>query len=110
MLVSATCLALLGLVSACSGDKPAPPSAAPATNEPAKNAAPAKPSQSPEDAALESKVKTNLEKAGVSGVTVAVANGEVTLGGDCPAAKWQDAMKAANDAAPKKVINNMVKK
>lgn len=68
------------------------------------NAAP--PAVSP-DAQLKSTVMANLTKYGVTGVTVDVANGEVTLKGDIQRAKLQDAMKAANEAHPKKVLNQM---
>ena len=68
------------------------------------NAAP--PPVSP-DATLKNTVMANLTKYGVSGVTADVANGEVTLKGDIPRAKLQDAMKAANEAHAKKVINQM---
>ena len=46
-------------------------------------------------------------KYGVTGITVEVANGEVTLKGDIMRAKLQDAIKAANEAKPKKVNNQM---
>jgi hypothetical protein len=68
------------------------------------NAAP--PPVSP-DVQLKSTVTANLAKYGVTGITVDVANGEVTLRGDIPRAKLQDAMKAANEAHPKKVLNQM---
>jgi osmotically-inducible protein OsmY len=59
------------------------------------------------DAALKNRVEANLTKYDVSGVTVEVANGEVTLKGNIQRAKLQDAMKAANEASPKKVNNQM---
>jgi len=59
------------------------------------------------DPALKNTVMANLTKNNVKGVTVEVANGEVTLKGTIPRAKLQDAMKAANDAKPKKVNNQM---
>ena len=68
------------------------------------NAAP--PAVSP-DAQLKSTVMANLAKYGLTGITVDVANGEVTLRGDIARAKLQDAMKAANEAHPKKVLNQM---
>jgi hyperosmotically inducible periplasmic protein len=43
-------------------------------------------------------------------VTADVANGEVTLTGNIPRAKLQDAMKAANESHPKKVINKLTVK
>ena len=59
------------------------------------------------DTKLQSDVSAALAKYGITGVSVAVANGEVTLTGDIPRAKLQDAMKAANEAHPKKVLNKM---
>ena len=63
-----------------------------------------------EDNALRNKVEANLTKAGVTGVTVDVKDGVVTLKGEATAAKMQDAVKAANDAGPKKVNNQISKK
>lgn len=60
-----------------------------------------------EDTALKNKVEANLTKYGVTGVTAEVSNGEVTLRGNIQRAKLQDAMKAANEANPKKVNNQM---
>jgi hyperosmotically inducible protein len=60
-----------------------------------------------QDDPLKTQVMANLTKYGVTGVTVAVANGEVTLTGDLARAKLQDAMKAANEAHPKKVNNKL---
>jgi osmotically-inducible protein OsmY len=60
-----------------------------------------------EDTTLKKDVEANLTKYGVKGITVEVANGEVTLKGDIARAKLQDAMKAANEAKPKKVNNQM---
>ncbi|HEV7890312.1 MAG TPA: BON domain-containing protein [Pyrinomonadaceae bacterium] len=63
-----------------------------------------------EDNALKNTVEANLTKAGVTGVTVEVKDGVVTLKGSVPAAKFADAVKAANDAKPKKVDNQLSKK
>ena len=60
-----------------------------------------------EDTAIKNKTEAALSKAGVSGVTVEVKGGEVTLKGDVPKAKWQDAMKAANESGAKKVNNQL---
>ena len=60
-----------------------------------------------EDTKLKADVTAALTKYGITSVTVTVANGEVTLSGDIPRAKLQDAMKAANESHPKKVINKM---
>ena len=60
-----------------------------------------------EDTAIKNKTEAALSKAGVSGVTVEVKGGEVTLKGDVPKAKWQDALKAANESGAKKVNNQL---
>ena len=60
-----------------------------------------------EDTAIKNKTEAALSKAGVSGVTVEVKEGVVTLKGDVPKAKWQDAMKAANESGAKKVNNQL---
>ena len=65
------------------------------------------PATASQDTALRNTVEANLTKAGISGVTVEVVGGEVTLKGNIARAKLQDAMKAANDAGPKKVNNQM---
>lgn len=49
----------------------------------------------------------NLAKHNVFGINVAVQNGEVKLTGDIQRDKLQDAMKAASEAKPKKVVNEM---
>ncbi len=59
------------------------------------------------DTDLKNKVTANLAKYGVTGITVEVVNGEVTLTGDVPRAKLQDVIKAANEANPKKVNNKL---
>ena len=60
-----------------------------------------------EDPKIKSAVMANLAAQKITGITVDVVNGEVTLKGTIERAKLQDAMKAANDAKPKKVINQM---
>jgi osmotically-inducible protein OsmY len=60
-----------------------------------------------EDNAIKNKTEAALSKAGVTGVTVDVKDGVVTLKGDAPKAKWQDAMKAANESGAKKVNNQL---
>ena len=62
------------------------------------------------DLRLRTDVMASLTKYGITGVTAEVANGEVTLTGTIPRAKLQDAMKAANEAHPKKVINKLTLK
>ena len=60
-----------------------------------------------EDTAIKNKTEAALTKAGVTGVTVEVKDGVVTLKGDVPKAKWQDAMKAANESGAKRVMNQL---
>ncbi len=60
-----------------------------------------------EDTSIKNKTEAALSKAGVSGVTVEVNQGVVTLKGDVPRAKWQDVMKAANESGAKRVMNQM---
>jgi osmotically-inducible protein OsmY len=60
-----------------------------------------------EDPKIQSAVEANLAKYNVKGVTANVADGQVTLTGEIPRAKLQDAMKAANEAKPKKVVNQL---
>jgi osmotically-inducible protein OsmY len=68
------------------------------------------PTTASEDVTIRNKVEANLSKYGVTGVTVEVKEGVVTLKGDVPAAKFQDALKAANEAGPRRVANEMTKK
>ena len=63
-----------------------------------------------EDTAIKNKTEANLSKAGITGVTVTVTGGEVTLKGDVASAKFQDAVKAANEAGAKKVNNQLNRK
>ena len=60
-----------------------------------------------EDTAIKNKTEANLAKAGVTGVTVTVDGGVVTLKGDVAKAKLQDAVKAANEAGAKRVMNQL---
>jgi hyperosmotically inducible periplasmic protein len=60
-----------------------------------------------EDTTIKNAVMANLAKRNITGVTVEVANGEVTLKGTIARAQLQQAMMAANDAKPKKVRNEM---
>lgn len=60
-----------------------------------------------EDGTIKTAVMANLTKRNITGVTVEVANGEVTLKGTIERAKLQEVMMAANDAKPKKVNNQM---
>lgn len=67
----------------------------------------APPATSANDLALKNAVETNLANYGVTGISATVDNGVVTLRGDIPRSKLQDAMKAANEAKPKRVVNQM---
>ena len=60
-----------------------------------------------EDPTIKTAVMANLAKQNITGVTVDVVNGEVTLRGTIERANLQKAMMAANDAKPKRVINQM---
>ena len=60
-----------------------------------------------EDTTIKNAVMANLAARNITGVTATVANGEVTLTGTIARADLQAAMMAANDAKPKKVINQM---
>lgn len=62
------------------------------------------------DKMLEGTINESLKKKGITGITVTVADGEVTLSGIAPKAKWPDIMMAANEAKPKKVINKITEK
>ncbi len=61
------------------------------------------------DKMLEGTINESLKKKGITGVTVTVANGEVTLTGTVDKAKVPEVMMAANEAKPSKVINNLNK-
>jgi osmotically-inducible protein OsmY len=63
-----------------------------------------------EDTAIKNKTEAALTKAGLAGVTVEVDGGTVTLKGSLAKAKWQDAMKAANESGAKKVNNQLNEK
>ena len=81
------------------------------TATPAATATPAStPVTASEDTSIKNKTEAALSKAGVSGVTVDVSDGVVTLKGVVPKAKWQDAMKAANESGAKRVMNQMTEK
>lgn len=67
----------------------------------------ATPVSASEDTGIKNKTEAALAKAGVTGVTVEVKDGVVTLKGDVPKAKWQDAMKAANESGAKRVMNQL---
>ena len=69
---------------------------------------PTPPPPSP-DKMLQGTIEQSLTKKGITGVTVTVANGEVTLSGKVDKAKVAEVMMAANEAKPSKVINNLNK-
>jgi BON domain len=70
-------------------------------------AATSTPTSASEDTAIKNRTEAALSKAGVTGVTVTVSGGEITLKGDLAKAKWPDAMKAANESGAKKVNNQL---
>ena len=106
ILVALLGLALIVGVSACNRGQDANTANANSNANLANTAANTNPAAS-QDTALKNTVEANLSKYGVSGVTVTTANGEVTLRGNIAKAKLQDAMKAANEAGPKRVNNQM---
>jgi hypothetical protein len=65
---------------------------------------------SADDANIRAKATQNLEKKGITGVTVTVNNGELTASGTVPSAKWTDAMQALNEAGAKRVDNSKLVK
>src|SRR6186713_657477 len=69
---------------------------------------PTPPPPSP-DKMLEGTINEGIKKKGITGVTVSAANGEVTLSGTVDKAKVAEVMMVANEAKPKKVINNLNK-
>ncbi len=72
-------------------------------------ALPPPPPPSP-DKMLEGTVSQALMKKNISGITVTVANGEITLTGTVEKAKLAEVMAAAQESKPKKVINNLTVK
>jgi hyperosmotically inducible protein len=111
--MSAGALALcLALGAAACGDKENANNTNAARNANTTAATPAAtptptPVSASEDTAIKNKTEAALTKAGVTGVTVEVKEGVVTLKGDVPKAKWQDAMKAANESGAKRVMNQL---
>jgi hyperosmotically inducible protein len=71
---------------------------------------PPAPTPAGDDKMLEGSVSEAIKKAGVNGVTVAVANGEVTLTGSVSKADLTKVMQAASSVNPKKVNNNLTVK
>ena len=60
------------------------------------------------DDILRTKIQEGFAKYGVQGITATVIDGEVTLTGEIQRTKLIDVMKAASEALPKKVKNEMV--
>lgn len=64
-----------------------------------------------EDQMLEGKINENLKKISIDNIKVVATNGEVTLNGEVESKEaLTKAMQAANEAKPKKVINNLTVK
>lgn len=61
------------------------------------------------DKMLEGTINEGLKKKNISGVTVVVKDGEVTLSGTVDKAKVAEVMMVANESKPKKVVNNLNK-
>lgn len=62
------------------------------------------------DDVLRNGIDSVFRAKGISGITAAVANGEVTLTGEVKKADLQKVMQAANELKPRKVSNKMVVK
>lgn len=60
------------------------------------------------DDVLRNSIDSAFKAKGISGITSAVSNGEVTLTGNVKKADLQKVMQAANEIKPKKVVNKMV--
>ena len=68
------------------------------------------PAETAADAQMKKAVEDNLKKKNLTGITVEVAGGDVTLSGTVTLDKLPEAMMAANDAKAKKVINKLAVK
>ncbi|ATL46819.1 transport-associated protein [Chitinophaga caeni] len=64
---------------------------------------------SPDDM-LKSTIDSSLQAKGITGVNVAVMDGEVTLTGEAPKDKLKEIMQVAQEAKPKKVVNQITLK
>lgn len=60
------------------------------------------------DDVLRNSIDSAFKAKGITGISAAVSNGEVTLTGNVKKADLQKVMQAANEIKPKKVINQMV--
>ena len=110
----AVILVLISVFAACKGKEETNANTNANANHSTAPSTPTTPTTNPqtsEDNAIKNAVMANLTKAGLTTVTVSDSNGVVTLGGTAPAAKLQDAVKAANDATPKpKQVLNQISK
>jgi hyperosmotically inducible periplasmic protein len=70
----------------------------------------AAPTPDGDDKKLEGTINENLKKANITGVTVAVSGGEVTLTGEVSKDNLAKAMQAASSTNPKKVNNKLTVK
>jgi osmotically-inducible protein OsmY len=62
------------------------------------------------DKMIEGTVNEGLKKANITGITVAVSGGEVTLTGDVAKDKLAQVMQIANEAKPSRVNNKLTVK
>ncbi|MER3430077.1 MAG: hypothetical protein C4325_09180 [Blastocatellia bacterium] len=62
------------------------------------------------DKILEGQINESIKKLGISGVTVTVVNGEVTLTGEVSKSDLEKVKKAADEAKPKRVNNKLTVK
>lgn len=62
------------------------------------------------DARIRKSVDSALAAKGVSGITVTVASGQVTLTGEIAKGDLRKAMEAANEAKPTKIVNSLTVK
>ena len=71
---------------------------------------PPPPTPAGDDQMMKGTVEESLKKANITGVNVAVSNGEITLTGTVSKDNLAKAMQAANAANPKKVNNSLTVK
>jgi osmotically-inducible protein OsmY len=62
-----------------------------------------------DDKMIEGTINEGLKKKNITGVTVTVKDGEVTLSGKVPQDKVAEVMMVANEAKPKRVVNELNK-
>jgi len=77
------------------------------TNVTASTPLPTPPPVTASDSQLKTTVENNLKAKNLTGITVDVKDGEVTLRGTVAKDKLPEAMMAANEAKPKKVNNEL---